>query len=93
MKFEIGEIVILTETCAKFDYLLNSECIIVDIAESEVNAYIVEFDGFTKDENGNKLMSLEKYLKRKPKDDETTWDKVEKITGWNPTKVVINEHK
>lgn len=92
MKFEIGEIVILTSTCDKYRHLQNSECIITEFApEEDGMAYIVEFDGFTH-ECGRKLRAYEDGLRRKPKDDEISWDKIEEMTGWSPPKEKANAY-
>lgn len=89
-KFEIGEIAIIDNSVHKPEFV-GMECEIISreiygIAKGTEYAaygYIVEINGET---HGFVKACLRK---KKPPQELSTWEEVEKLTHWNPTKVYV----
>jgi len=95
MKFEVGEIAIIIGSCYK--ELIGEECEIIEVgAKSNYdvpNDYRIDIPSFRKQlpEGSSGWVIMEQYLKKKPKDQLLgNWHAVDVITGWNPTKEVVD---
>jgi len=95
MKFEVGEIAIIIGSCYK--ELIGEECEILAVGvnsnEGVPNDYRIDIPSFHEQlpEGSAGWVIMEQYLKKKPKKELMgDWHNVEVITGWNPTKEVVD---
>lgn len=86
MNWQIGDLAI-AQNCLKAVELNGQECEILGYLtdHSEGAKYVVVVDGFPSKHPDGAWAFKEKHLKPFPDDNETTsWEAVEKITGWQP---------
>lgn len=87
-KFEVGEIVIFTPSSTCHSGLIKytgEECTVDLPYGSHISGKYVYYGVIFSD--GKEIWTAQHTLrKKKPPQELTTWESVQKITGWNPTK-------
>lgn len=88
-KFSVGEMAII-DNCKSYPSFIGMECEILsnpyDGIGSITGELCIGYDACL--QNGEKHSIAERCLrKKKPPQELTTWEEVQKLTNWNPTKV------
>lgn len=99
MKFEIGEVAILIADGNKKGSTKGCEveCEVISIEHEMVGllGYEIIIDGdicgspFSR--QGEWFVSTVSLRKKKPPEGLSSWEEIQKLTNWNPSKQVINE--
>lgn len=87
-KFEVGEVAIITGAAHPFTHLIGCE---VEITShpSIVSEYGVGYTGIANGRNPHPDYFEEAALrKKKPPEELSSWEEVQKLTNWNPVKEV-----
>ena len=90
-KFEIGDEVVFVDAATEHKYLIGEECEILKLLDrSHSTCETPQLYEISLRHNGL-LVGCAECCLRKKKPPEATWEEIQALTNWNPSKEVISE--
>lgn len=87
-KFEVGEVAILD--VPRYPELTGLECTILKIGVENEDDYLIEVCGINPKQYGAESFTCYEHnlRKKRPPEELSTWEEIQKITDWNPKEKV-----